>query len=264
NSDIEADCNSFSDAVQQTLQDRLLPGLGQARVRYTVEMEETEVEPKLGDDGMELAPGYTEEKKSDEDCVIDYVYWQDFIWSPCRVWGECRWVAFRAYMTKDAAKKRFPDHYTKLEYKKNSNRRNERTEGLNADAWLRAEVWEIWDKESNRVVWWSKNVETLMDKKEDPLQLEGFWPCPKPFVTNVTTSKFVPKSDYSMVQDQYSEIDMITTRLNILQEAVKVVGVYDKEAEGVQRMFQESFQNDLIPVDNWALFAERGGIRGQI
>lgn len=29
-------------------------------------------------------------------------------------------------------------------------------------------------------------------------------------------------------------------------------------------MFKEGLENDMIPVDNWALFAEKGGIRGQV
>jgi len=45
---------------------------------------------------------------------------------------------------------------------------------------------------------------------------------------------------------------------------VKVVGVYDSSAEGIQRMLKEGTENDLIPIDNWALFAEKGGIKGQV
>jgi hypothetical protein len=47
-------------------------------------------------------------------------------------------------------------------------------------------------------------------------------------------------------------------------QACKVVGVYDQSADGVQRMLLEGFDNQLIPVDNWAIFAEKGGIKGQV
>ena len=43
-----------------------------------------------------------------------------------------------------------------------------------------------------------------------------------------------------------------------------MVGVYDKSAEGIQRVFNQGSENQLIPVDNWAMFAERGGIKGQV
>ena len=50
----------------------------------------------------------------------------------------------------------------------------------------------------------------------------------------------------------------------MLTEALKLVGVYDKAAEGVQRMLNQAAMNQLIPVDNWAMFAEKGGIKGQV
>jgi hypothetical protein len=43
-----------------------------------------------------------------------------------------------------------------------------------------------------------------------------------------------------------------------------VVGVYDKASEGIQRVFNQGAENQMIPVDNWAMFSERGGIKGQI
>jgi hypothetical protein len=42
------------------------------------------------------------------------------------------------------------------------------------------------------------------------------------------------------------------------------VGVYDSEQQGVQRMLTEGVENQLIPVDTWAAFAEKGGIKGTV
>jgi len=67
-----------------------------------------------------------------------------------------------------------------------------------------------------------------------------------------------------MAEDQYNEIDLLQTRISILTEAVKAVGVYDKNADGVQRMFTEGTDNTLIPVDSWAAFSENGGLRGAV
>ena len=83
-------------------------------------------------------------------------------------------------------------------------------------------------------------------------------------LANPTTSLYIPTPDFTLAQDLYNEIDRLQTRIAILTEAVKAVGVYDKAAEGVQRMFKEGMENDLIPVDNWAMFAEKGGLQGQI
>jgi hypothetical protein len=129
----------------------------------------------------------------------------------------------------------------------------------------RACVYEIWDREKKQVIWFSKGVEELLDVKDDPLDLpEHFEPCPKPLFANLTTSNCTPKPDYAMLQDQYSELDETNNRISLLIIACKVVGVYDRSADGVQRMLTEGYDNILIPVDNWAMFAEKGGIKGQV
>ena len=113
--------------------------------------------------------------------------------------------------------------------------------------------------------WYSKGCDYVLDSKDDPLELEGFWPSPMPMVANVTTSLFMPKADYLLSQDLYNEIDILQSRISIITRAVKVVGVYDKSATtSVGRMLKEGVENDLIPVDNWAMFADKGGLQGSI
>jgi hypothetical protein len=83
-------------------------------------------------------------------------------------------------------------------------------------------------------------------------------------LANISTSNTVPRPDYYMVQDQYSELDTLNNRISMLVQACKVVGCYDQSAAGVARMLNEGFDNQLIPVDNWAGFAEKGGLKGSI
>jgi len=40
--------------------------------------------------------------------------------------------------------------------------------------------------------------------------------------------------------------------------------VYDSTAEGVQRLLSEGSENKLIPVSNWAVFGEKGGLKGVV
>jgi hypothetical protein len=83
-------------------------------------------------------------------------------------------------------------------------------------------------------------------------------------LANITTSNCTPRPDFYMIQDQYTELDTLNNRISMLLQACKVAGTYDKSAEGVSRMLQEGFDNELIPVDNWAAFAEKGGLKGTI
>jgi hypothetical protein len=132
------------------------------------------------------------------------------------------------------------------------------------DPWSKADVFEIWCKEKRKVYWYAKSCDVILDVKDDPLGLDGFFPCPKPLVANVTSSNFMPRADYIFAQDQFNELDEINTRITWLTRAAKVVGVYDKSAEGIQRLFNQGSENQLVPVDNWAMFAERGGVKGQV
>jgi hypothetical protein len=242
NNDIELSTDSFIDSLRNALDDFLIPGLGCCRVRY---------EAKIGTDDTLVS----------ETAPIEYVHWKDVLWSPARTWTEVRWVAFRTYLSEEKAEKRFTKEIAKaLEYKSQKIDSEEKE----ADPQKAAEIWEIWCKETKKVYWFSFGYKEIIEKKDDPLKLSNFLPCPQPMMANVTTSKLIPKPEYTFAQDLYREIDELQTRIARLTKACKAVGTYDKTAEGVQRMMNEAVENQLIPVDNWAAFAEKGGLEGAV
>ena len=251
--------------VRQGIEDWLVVGMGQIWLRYEVETEDYEIPAVLDEFGQELSPAEQATRITQEEAPCDYIYWEDFYWSPARTWGEVRWVARRVYMTKDQLSERFGEEIAKIvPLTGNSTPKDVNDQVTKYDPWSKAEVFEIWCKEKRKVYWYAKGCDVILDVKEDPLQLDGFFPCPKPVVANVTSSNFQPRADYIFAQDQFNELDEINTRITWLTRAAKVVGVYDKAAEGIQRVFNQGTENQLIPVDNWAMFAEKGGIKGQV
>jgi hypothetical protein len=294
NTDIERDSDTYAGALENCLEDRLLPGLGQMRLRYEADFDEQDEVPPINDhtcpqcttrapmpvgeavpcpscggemqdSGKELAPAYTPDPvKTHEDVDCDYVHWEDFRWSPCRTWDEVRWVAFKAPMTRDAMRKRFPEYGEQVPLAQNRNIQKDENDGLKNDPWARADVWEIWCKEDRKCYWWVKGFDKILDVKEDPLGLDGFFPCPRPLIANVTTTKFVQRADYVLAQDLYDEVDMVSTRITLLERAIAVRGVYDKSDEGIRRLLSESVANELIPIDNFAAFKEKGGLAGVV
>jgi hypothetical protein len=205
---------------------------------------------------------------TDQKICVDYVFWQDFIWSPCRTWEERRWVGRIAYMDRDALVKRFPatGKEVPLDYSVTMDDAGSSSPSTTPKhlAVKQARIYEIWDRTSKKVFWLSTKYDKILDEKDDPLKLVGFEPCPQPMLANITTSNTVPRPDYYMIQDQYSELDNLNNRISMLLQACKVVGVYDQASQGISRMLTEGFDNQLIPVDNWAMFAEKGGIKGQV
>lgn len=257
--------SNWDTAVRQGIEDWLVVGMGQIWLRYEVVTEDYEVPAVMDEFGQELSPAEEAQRITDEDAPADYIYWEDFFYSPCRTWTEARWVARRVFMTKDQLVERFGEaiasqvpvgNYSKKDQVNDQSPKN--------DPWSKAEVFEIWCKEKRKVYWYAKSCDVILDVKDDPLQLDGFFPCPKPMAANVTSSNFMPRADYIFAQDQFNELDEINTRITWLTRAAKVVGVYDKASEGIQRVFNQGSENQMIPVDNWAMFSERGGIKGQI
>lgn len=266
NADIERDGDSYADALGYALQDRLLPGLGVVRIRYVVETEMGPETPAIrGPDGSEAAAAVPGVERKTYECVeTDYVYWEDVLWSPARVWHEVRWVAFRAEMSREQCVERFGSEVAEHIPYELTTRTNEEKERGAADPWARAVVWEIWDKPSRRVFWYVEGHSETLDDKADPLGLESFFPCPRPMVANAVTRAFLPRPDFALAEDLYNEVDTLSTRINALTDAVRVRGVYDKASGELKGLLSSTGGNMLIPVENWAMFAEKGGLRGVV
>jgi hypothetical protein len=272
NADITRDGDGYRDALALALDDVLLPGMGQCRIRYEADFDMVDVppikklDPELGVE-VELAPGYQKEEKSREDVITDHVQWRDFRWSPARTWGEVRWLAFRSYLTKDQISERYGKKVAKqvpLTSKGKGQSTEERAEPMKYDPWSRAEVWEIWDKSDRKVYHFCQGAPEMLDVQEDPLELDGFFPCPRPLVANLTTDQFIPTPDFMLAQDLYNEIDNVSSRITLLERAVRVAGVYDAGSEGLQRLVNGDAENILYPVENWGAFLEKGGVQGAI
>lgn len=257
--------SAWDSAVRQGIEDWLVVGSGQIWLRYEVTTEPYEIPAVFDEYGQELSPAEEAERIVNEDAPCDYIYWEDFFYSPARTWHEIRWVARRVFMTKDQLVARFGEAIAAQVPLGNYSKKDQvNDQSPKHDPWNKAEVFEIWCKERRKVYWYAKSCDVILDVKDDPLGLDGFFPCPKPLAANVTSSNFMPRADYIFAQDQFNELDEINTRITWLTRAAKVVGVYDKSAEGIQRVFNQGSENQLIPVDNWAMFAEKGGIKGQV
>lgn len=269
NTDIEEAGEDYSTVLRMSLQDKLIPGMGTARLKYDCEISEEQVAPVTDEmTGAVLSEGYV--KKVVKNCYVDtvYVHWRDKAWSPCRTYADLRWNAYASYLKRDELVKRFGEKVgNAIPLNSKGPLIPDKTENqpdASQEAWQQAKIWEIWDKTSRKVIWWCEGYDKVLDTQEDLLGLEGFWPEPPPMMSNLTSSKYLPRADYIIAMDLYNEINILQMRLEKLTEACKLVGVYDKANEGVQRMMDEAVENQLIPVDSWAAFAEKGGLEGVV
>jgi hypothetical protein len=276
----------YDGVMKAVVQDRLIPGQGTAWVRYEANLPAVAdvvtppgqgPAPKAMNDGQmkpvnENQPLYTVTDDTyaiptGEKVCFDYVHWKDFVCSPARTWEEVTWVARKVYLTQAQGVERFGEEFKQvpLNYKPATQQKAGNKEfGPGQSVVNKAVVYEIWDKTTRKVYWLADDYDTILDEKDDIFKLTDFFPCPKPLLATTTTDSILPIPDFMMYQDQAFELDQLTNRISLLTQAVKIVGVYDKSQVGVQRMLTEGVDNTLIPVDNWAMFAERGGLKGTL
>lgn len=254
----------FDASIRLAILDRLLPGRGTVWVRFETKPQALPVDALPGEEGgdAQVMP-----QSYEYECTpVDYVFWKDIRYSPARNWDEVTWIARRVYMSREEGIKRFGEDFAQVPLTHEpiglDDLKKQGFEDL--DGMKKAQVWEIWSKTTKQVFWVAEGYQKTLDIKDDPLGLDGFWPCPRPLFATQTSDTLVPVADYKLYEDQAKELDKLTNRIANLVEAVKVVGVYDASQTNVQRMLSEGVNNELIPVDTWAAFAEKGGLKGVV
>jgi hypothetical protein len=264
----------YKSAMNNSVLDRLLGGRGVSWVRYEPHFEaDVEGEPDDGfqvtedSDEAETPEGEANEnpERIEYECApVDYVHWKEFGHSPgARTWEEVTCVWRKVYMSRPALVERFGEelgYQIPLDTKPADDKNSYKP----MDGNYEAVIYEIWDKETGKVLWLSKSLGKILDERDDPLQLECFFPCPKPLFSTLTTDSLEPIPDFVIYQDQARELDTLCDRIDGLINALKVRGVYDASSSELQRLFSEGENNTLIPVDNWMAFAEKQGMKGAI
>ena len=257
----------FRSTMKYDVEDRFLGGRGTSWVRYEPHVAPIGVE----DDGLSItsdieagegAPPPLEQVEY-ERAPVDYVHWKDFGHSQGRTWEEVTCVWRWVYMTREAIVERFGEEMARTiptdqgPETLNAYRDSKRQYNL-------AKICELWDKETLKVYWFCKGMPHFIDVRDDPLGVEGFFPCPKPLYATTTSDNLVPVPDFVLYQDQAMELDILSDRIDGLVKALRVRGVYDASQPALQRLMTEGDNNALIPVDKWAAFGEKGGLKGSI
>jgi len=169
------------------------------------------------------------------------------------------WVAAASYLTRGEARKRFyktsKDEYQKAEYKADKDGK----EIGGADKRERAKFWEVWSKTERRVVWVAEGCELILDEDDPHLELEGFFPCPKPAYGTVQRGSLVPVPDVLQYKDQLDELNLLTGRIHALSDALEAKGFYPaggaELGEAVQAAIKAKTPGRmLVPISNWAAF----------
>jgi hypothetical protein len=188
-----------------------------------------------------------------------HVHRRDFRCDRARYWHEVTWVSKQAWLTKERVKKRFGKVAEGMVFQEDKPEKNDDTKGP-----AKAAIWEIWDKTGEKVHFVSEGVKDIIESVAPPLDLEDFFPCPRPAMGTVQRGTLTAVPDYVYYRDQLSEINELTARIGGLQKALRLKGFYAAGNEGIgeavegimRRVDNEAI---MVPVSSFAMGAAKAG-----
>lgn len=257
----------FRQTMRSALFDRLIGGRGVSWSRYVPHFK-TEEPSEVAIDGLQVTNDVDEAGASIdepqeivefEETVTDYVHWSDFghNWARTRDEIYLKWRI--VYLSREELVARFGEEIGNkipLDYEPKGLADQKKESAIK-----KAIIYELWDKMEKCASWIHKDHPDYLDWQPDPLQLDGFFPSNEVYGI-LANDSMIPVPDYAEYQDQAQELDELTSRIAAITRAIKVAGVYDASAEGVERLLAEGTENKLIRVEQWAMFAEKGGLKG--
>lgn len=161
-----------------------------------------------------------EDEDDGERICYEHVDRKDFLHDPARYWDEVDWVANGAWMRPKEIEERFGERGRDL------TERLAKGEEYDAVANNTIQVWEIWCKSEDCVVWVADGCEEVLERAEPHLKLDGFFPCPRPAYATLKRRCLIPVPDMLYYKDQLEEVNDLTRRIHALAEAIKVRGFY--------------------------------------
>lgn len=276
----EMPTSGFHKTLKRCRTDWSTVGRGQVWIRYNPKFGEAISPEQTGDNDIEINGKLVDEDREEnieaqqrevlsESLCVDYVHWKDFYIFPAsaRTWDEVEGVGRKILMSRQDCIDNFGEEIGKkieLDCKPKTDANEGGASTLSGKEGMQATTYEIWWKPTKKVYFIAQSYLELCKEAEDPLRLENFFPCPEPWSATMTNDSMIPVPDYAEAQDQYIQIDELSKRIDILTESCKVIGVYDASAQALKRVFQEAQEPNLIPVDSWAMFAEKGGLKSAI
>ncbi|MBL8562457.1 MAG: hypothetical protein JNN06_09265, partial [Gemmobacter sp.] len=263
--------SDFDAAMERSRDDWLIAGRGSARVLYRAEFgEQVEPDPLTGEQVVT-------ETKTHEEVLARGNEWRRVVIAPAAGWDQVPWIAFEIPMTRSRIEKRFPEHKARFAYGTaglkgrarafGDEDREDRTLVGSLDRsgepvvnpFDTATVWEIWNRETRTVVWWSPDCRgAVLDKQDDPLGLEKFFPMAKPLMATTRGDSLNPRPDISYYAERAKEIDTATRKMKELLGVLAVAGLFPgADSETVKALM--SGKNQLIPVQSWISLMSKGG-----
>jgi hypothetical protein len=242
------DAYDFDGTMHATIKDSEITDRGVARVRYM---------PYFAGEGEQETLSYAE-------VTCEHVPWRDFRRGPGRFWAEVPWVSFRHYLSKDEIAKLIDGSGINIDdiplnYSSDGSS-DKQAKDPKADVFKRGMVWEIWDKDSKKVLFICQDYhEAILKAEDDPLQLTKFFPIPKPLYAIEQTASLVPVTPLRIYESLVDELNVVTRRITKLVKTLRPRGLYGGNALDIKAA-AEAEDGELAPATDVMQFLQAGGL----
>ncbi len=244
----QIDAYDFDHTILTAVRDMGIVSRGIARVRY---------EPKFGKDGL----------KSYEMATCEYVPWKSFRRGPAKVWSQVPWIAFEQYLSYREVEKLVADEKNKDEILKglkfSYSAEPKKTPEQQADGkqriGARARVWEIWDRDNKEVHFIAPDYTgQRLTTIPDPLELQDFWPMPRPLSAVSAPDSLVPIAPLQIYEHLLEELNIIQRRIMRLTGQLRVRGWYAALNADDMRLAANADDGEMIPLTGAETFVTQG------
>ena len=229
----------FDSIIKYARNDFLISGCGIIWEHYVPKFQKIK-NPQIDNDVLLV--------KTDETVVSEYVSPEYFLADTegSGIWEDIKWIARKIFMSAAEIAETFGDDF--------------RAQG-NEDEVIC--VYEVWYKPLKKVYWISKTYpHKFLKELDDPLHLNGFFPCPKPIFATQTNDSIIPTPDFCLIKEMLNELNGITQRMKLVMQALKVSGAYDKSFPELYNILSKDVT--LVAVSDFQKLKDCGGIRGII
>jgi len=195
-----------------------------------------------------------------EEVTYKHVPWDQFRYSPADRWSDVTWIAYGDHFYSwDELEEKFDLSEADRGKYVPAKRKVSNDEGKDE-----YQVWEIWDKTREEVIWLIEGATDPLKVEPPPVKLRGFFDCPEPLYSFRTNDSLIPIPEYTLYQYQAEEVNSLTRRISRIANLIRANFLYAGDEKHLVKQLLTADDGDGIPVANWQSVLEKGGLDGMV
>lgn len=251
---LDQDGYGFDAVMNDVVQDGVLPGRGEARIR---------AEP-VGEPNISVIDGKEVETYDEYAITCETVAWNKFIRGPALLWKDVPWVAFEHDLTEDDCRDQLgldDELLEKLGFGDDKEKDGKEDKDDKAGVYKTIRAYEVWDKRSRdteeAIVWVSKRHDEPLATFADPLGLKNFFPVPKPYQQIRRANSLVPRCQYKIYKPLLDELDEVSKRIRNLIKDLRVRAASDPSISATLSLLESAMDGEVVEAQG-AVFSAGG------